>query len=319
MTDDLITLASAYLDGETTAAERAQVEADSELLAQVERLRQVRAVVGNIESAPISMRERHLAGALDAWDRVPTSEKQGDGTPVGADAAGAAGGASITAPIPLRERRATRNPISTRLLTAAAAVVVIAGAGLIVRGALDSGGSNDIDTAGDSADISDSFEAPVSEAFEAGPEAAADETFDQGGEAGDPAIAAAPASGADAVLGGPEEPPGFDDLEVLSGNDELAEFANRMVISRTNVAANAATDATESEAASDDAGAPDTTLAPPVDLCDLIDQFVGFALWETSGLFDDPIAVGINSATREAVAYRADTCTEIARTRLPQL
>ena len=61
MTDDLITLASAYLDGDTTAAERAQVEADPELLAQVERLRQVRAVLGDTEAAPISVRERHLA------------------------------------------------------------------------------------------------------------------------------------------------------------------------------------------------------------------------------------------------------------------
>ncbi len=320
MTDDLITLASAYLDGQTTAAERAQVEADTELLAEVERLRRVRAVVGDIESPAISMRERHLAGALDAWDRLPASEKMSDATPAGArvHSAGAAGGASITAPTSLRERRAKRNLISTRWLTAAAAVVVIAGAGFVVRDALDSGGNNEIDTAGDSADLNDSFEAPLSETFEVGPEAAADETFDQDDEGGDAAVAAVPAPASDAVLGGPEEPPGFDDLEVLSNNAELADFANLLIIARSTATANV--DAAGSEAPSGDVaddGAPDTTLAPPVDLCGLIDDFVGFALWEASGLFDDPVAVGIDNATGDAVAYRDDTCTLVARTPLP--
>ena len=39
MTDDLTLLASAYLDGEATPDERARVEADPALLAEVERLR----------------------------------------------------------------------------------------------------------------------------------------------------------------------------------------------------------------------------------------------------------------------------------------
>lgn len=321
MTDDLITLASAYLDGETTAAERAQVEGDTDVLAEVERLRRVRAVLGTTESAPISVRERHLSGALDAWDRLPASEKLGDATPVGDDAAGAAGGASITAPTSLRDRRAKRTSISPRILTAAAAVVVIAGAGLVVRGALDSGDTNDLSSSEASADVGDSFDASASAEFEVGPEAAAEETFDQDGEADEPVVAAVPAPASDAVQGGPEEPPGNDDLEVLSGNDELADFANRKVIADARIAGSTGeaveSDAPADAAASDDV-APDTTLAPPVDLCDLIDEFVGFALWDAVGLFDDPIAVGIDNATGDAVAYRDDTCTEIARTPLPE-
>lgn len=320
MTDDLITLASAYLDGETTAAERAQVEADTDLLAEVERLRQVRAVLGETESAPISARERHLARALEAWDRLPTAEKLGDATPVGDDAAGAAGGASITAPTSLRDRRAKRKPVSTRVLTAAAAVVVLAGAGLVVRGALDSGDSNDFSSA-DTADIDESFEAPASAEFEGGPEAAAEETFEQDGDAADEvAVVAELAPESDAIQGGPADPPGIDDLEVLSSDAELAEFANAKVISRTPPANEGPADAAESDLADTAAveeTAPDTTLPPPVDLCGFIDEFVGFALWEASGLFDEPIAVGINNPTGEAIAYRDDTCTVIARTPLP--
>ena len=95
--DDLIILASAYLDGDVTADERVRVESSPELLAEVDRLRTVRAVVSTTSSAhpaPISARERHLSTALDAWDRLPDNERTGalrDSTPSGADRAAAAG------------------------------------------------------------------------------------------------------------------------------------------------------------------------------------------------------------------------------------
>ena len=98
MNDDLTLLASAYLDGDTTPAERAQVDGDPATLAAVERLRQVRAVLSQTDSAPISTRERHLAVAFEVWDRLPTSEFGGDATPAGAQSAAAAGQASITSP-----------------------------------------------------------------------------------------------------------------------------------------------------------------------------------------------------------------------------
>jgi CII-binding regulator of phage lambda lysogenization HflD len=56
MNDDLTFLASAYLDGNITPAERVQVEGDIDLLAEVERLRQVRAVLGSTETTDFSPR-----------------------------------------------------------------------------------------------------------------------------------------------------------------------------------------------------------------------------------------------------------------------
>ena len=71
MNDDLTLLASAYLDGDVTADERARVEADPALLVEVDRLRYVRVLLADVEPSSISVRESLLANALDAWDRVP--------------------------------------------------------------------------------------------------------------------------------------------------------------------------------------------------------------------------------------------------------
>ena len=89
---ELTALASAYLDGDTTPEERAQVESSDELLAEVESLRQVRAVLGaTTEPPPISIREAHLAAALDVWDRMSDMEQSGEVTPsAGMDAAAGA-------------------------------------------------------------------------------------------------------------------------------------------------------------------------------------------------------------------------------------
>ena len=332
MTDDLTLLASAYLDGQATAAERAQVDADAELLAEVERLRRVRSVLGSPDdasAAPISTRERHIAAALDAWDRLPASELGSDATPASSDQAGAAGGASITAPTPLRQQRAAkRGPVSTRLLTAAAAVVVLAGAGVVIRGALESA---DTDQSADTA----SFEVDSADENRSLEVLAAEEFVTEGeGEAADEVAAEAappPAVAAEAVVsGGPDQAPAESEYEVLSSKAELADFANLLIISRTNQANS--TTASEAEESSADAAADQEvqndadqataattppTLPAPVDLCRLIDDFVGFAFWNTPGLFDDLIAVGIDNATNEAVAYRSNTCTEVARTPLP--
>jgi len=129
MNDDLTLLASAYLDGDVTADERARVEGDPEALAAVERLRAVRALLGDVEAPAISVRETHLAAAFDAWERLPQAERTGarrDQTPAGIDAAAVAGAASVTAPTPINARR---RPTSTRWLTGAAAALVLVLAG----------------------------------------------------------------------------------------------------------------------------------------------------------------------------------------------
>ena len=94
MTDEADFLPSAYLDHEVTAHERALVETDADLLAEVESLRMLRAELSELDPPAISTREEQLAGALAAWDRLPEAERLGtardatpDGTPATAIAA----------------------------------------------------------------------------------------------------------------------------------------------------------------------------------------------------------------------------------------
>lgn len=156
-------LASAYLDGEVTPEERAQVEASREALDEVERLRQVRAVLGATTEPPaISVREAHLAAALDVWDRMPETERAGEVTPsAGLDAAAAAA-ISTPAPSSLNSRRDRRSGRGTTkwLLGAAAGLAVIAGAGIVFQGL---GTSDDSDSASDASEAEAPADEPASE------------------------------------------------------------------------------------------------------------------------------------------------------------
>ena len=58
---DASELASAYLDGEVSDVERARVESDAALVAEVERLRRVRAALGEVPTAPSASREAAVA------------------------------------------------------------------------------------------------------------------------------------------------------------------------------------------------------------------------------------------------------------------
>ena len=152
MNDDLTLLASAYLDGDTTPAERAQVDGDPATLAEVERLRQVRAVLSQTDSAPISTRERHLAVAFEVWDRLPTSEFGGDATPRRRAA---------RQPQLGRHRSRHRDRSASRVNAAAAVafspiaagLVVVVGGGLVARGFISSNNNDTVTSeAADTAD-----------------------------------------------------------------------------------------------------------------------------------------------------------------------
>jgi hypothetical protein len=67
---DAVELASAYLDGEATADERARVEEDPALLAEVERLRRVREAVATTSPAPPAQRDAAITAALSAFDEL---------------------------------------------------------------------------------------------------------------------------------------------------------------------------------------------------------------------------------------------------------
>jgi len=318
MNDDLTLLASAYLDGDTTPAERAQVDGDPTALVEVERLRQVRAVLSQTDSAPISKRERHLAAALEVWDRLPASEFSRDATPAGAQSAAAAGQASITSPTSagvLRQRSS-----SNRLLVLAAGLVVVLGGGIVARGFISS--NNDGSIASDAADTAEQDLSPRAELDVE----AADETFKDAGDAAASELGTADVPvtpEANTLIGGESEGPPDESLEVLSSAEELAVFANDLNRTILNVGDNgvdeaAAELAPESEMAFDDSvqAAPADTRLAPFPLCDLVTRIVGPALWGSPGLFDIPVIVGIDDIDGQAVAYQPDDCLVIARTPL---
>lgn len=315
MNEELTSLASMYLDGEATADERALVDGDPLLVAEVERMRQVRSVLADIEPPAISVRERHLAAALAAWDRLPA----GDVTPTGLDSAAAAGSAAISAPTSLRHRR-ERKIRSTRWMTAAAAVVILVGVGAVARGAFIGD-----DTASDGSESAVAVPSAAADEQAAEAVAAAEATFDSDAPDGDAADSEQddsatfePAEESDSMIGGPAQAAPDVGLEVLSNRDDLARFANDLIIARKFSTTDPSDEAAagsqaDAEVGDDPTGTASDAAASTIDLCDLVDEVVGPAAWDTPGLFDELVIVGIDLARDDAVAYRQDGCVEIAR------
>jgi hypothetical protein len=302
MNDDLTLLASAYLDGDVTADERARVETDPDILAEVDRLRSVRALLSDVDPPSISVREAHLATALGVWDRLPDTERAGarrDVTPVGVDAAAVAGAASVTAPTPLSGRRRSSRTSSTRWLTGAAAALVLVLAG---------GVALQLSTADDTDDAASSAEAEIdaTEALAASGQAddpAADEQAPAAEDAGDARVQFD--TGIDNAAP-PGENAGLDELENLT---DLADFAAPAVGAPVAPDVPAATSAASDEALSE----AETFLAEAeLPRCLGVDIVVGPAVYR--GI---PVVVGIDEGRNLAIAYRAATCAEVARVRLP--
>jgi hypothetical protein len=303
MTDDLTLLASAYLDGDVTADERARVQNDPETLAFVEQLRSVRALLSDVEPPSISVREAQLATVLDIWDRLPQLERTGarrDVTPVGIDSAAVAGAASVTAPTPLSGRRRSSRTSSTRWLAGAAAALVLVLAGgvaLQLSSTDDSGGTDDASTAADGVASTEALEgdarAGAADAAEAAPEAAdgvATPDLDTGIDNAAP----------------PGENAGVDQLDTL---EDLADFAAAAVGAPSAPDVPAATSAASDEELSE----AETFLAEAeFPRCLGVDLIVGPAVFG-----DVPVVVGVDEGRNLAIAYRAATCTEVARVRLP--
>lgn len=293
--DDLTRLASAYLDDEATADERAQVDADEELLAEVERLRTVRILLATVDAPSISMREVHLAGALDAWDRLPEAERTG----VRRDAAGI-GAATVSAP---RRSGHRRQLSSTRWLTAAAAGLIVVLAGGV---ALKVGTSGN-DESSTSADASAESQALTARADEA--PAAVDEIGPPQPAGGAAADAATTGSKLDTGIDQAAPPAENAGLVQLLTPADLADFAAAAVLAPpvpdgpTATSATGDEDLLETESAQTD---------PALPLCLGADIIVGPAVYG-----DVAVVVGIDEGRDLAIAYRPATCTEVARVRLP--
>jgi hypothetical protein len=143
-----VELASAYLDGEATAAERALVESDAALMALVERLRQVRYAVADVPPAPPSVRDAAIAAALAAFDELPV---------------GAAPPEQPVAPPKVASLERRRQMRQMQILTAAAAAAVLVIGGFVVA---NRGGDDDASTADE---VQEAAVTVLSEAVEATP------------------------------------------------------------------------------------------------------------------------------------------------------
>lgn len=122
MTPDHITpeqaLASAYLDGDVTPAERARVDAAPELLALVASMRHVAGLIAAVPAPIAARRESGIAAALDVFDRLESGQSEEGGV------------VSL----------ASRRRFSKAVLSAAAAVLLVGVVGISV---LSNNSSND--------------------------------------------------------------------------------------------------------------------------------------------------------------------------------
>ncbi len=286
MNDDLILLASAYLDGDVTADERARVEADEALLAEVERLRYVQALLAKTEPSSISVRESLLANALDAWDRVPAATT------------------ASSAPTSLADRR--RASSNRRLLGVAAAIVLVLAGGIV----LQTVSSNSTD---------DSASQSATDATDPPDVAALSEAADEvAGKAADELASPAQAPLADATLPeGAELDTGIDDaappteteLEQLDTPEELGIFASDAVDAPQDPDVPAATSASIDDRLT---ASESATLEAQWPLCLGADFVVGPARYGTI-----EVVVGVDEGRGLALAYLAENCREVARARLP--
>jgi hypothetical protein len=310
MTDDPTVLISAYLDGEATAAEVARVEADEALMAQVEQLRSVRRAVGTVRRAPISTREGHLAGALDAWDRLPEAERLGsrrDATPPGVDAAAVAGATAVSA-APRRRRQRS----NAWILAAAAGLVVVLAGGLAVR-SLTGDDDSSSDASVEAVEAADDRALDAAESEPAEVEDGTDEALDPLELTTDPEFEPDPAiadtdTETDVVV---DAPPPEDGLEQLSSAEDLAVFAADALEADPELAQRnqSATTAIAEESSSADAELQQST---GLQLCGNADVTVGPALYA-----GQQVTVLIDLDRNRALAYDPDTCALVASASLP--
>ncbi len=185
-------IASAHIDGEASAADSARLMADPEGRAALEQLRRVSEANANVPPAPSGLGDLQLGAALDLFDELASDARIS--TPVSSD-----GGDAALEPsgkvIAFQQRRATR-----WVMGAAAALVVVAGAGLaLTQTASNSDPTAEMADAGASAESELGNQAAASkiqsdESMAAAPMA----DDDTAGETAESAATAADDSGSDA-------------------------------------------------------------------------------------------------------------------------
>jgi hypothetical protein len=300
MNDDLTLLASAYLDGEATPDERARVEADQSLLAEVERLRAARAMLLDaswFERPTDDVREAAIEAAIAAWD---ISSSGLTGSAVGSRPA--VRRSDVTSHVRSFERRRSY----TRLLGAAAAVVAVVGLG-VVMAQLD-GGSGDNDDSAASEAAADtqarSEAAELAEQIESPDETAG-------------AVFSAPAAPADA--GGADSGVGASTEAAPSADAAATEAPAATAAAAPAPQANLTTldelgmFAADAKAAVDDDVNRDTLAAPcPGEAFDDIDEYVAMVTYRSR-----QVMIGIDIDGERAIAVDPETCEIVAEAPLP--
>ncbi len=172
MNDDQFLLANAYLDGELTNDERRIAEADPAVMAEVESLRDLQALVGDVPEPEPEAREAAIDAAMAEFARRDVAMTTTMTTTM----------ATTMATTAATSVRPANRSFSSRYLAIAAAVVAIGLLGVIVANV---GSQGDDDSAADVADRdfpeSVTDEAPPTEATT---EATADDAADAGDAAG---------------------------------------------------------------------------------------------------------------------------------------
>ncbi len=183
LTEEEFDLVSAYLDDEVDDAERRHVEHDPRLMLHVKHLRSLtgllvpdalaatddRALVAN------EVRDAHLAAAIAAWSSMstevetsPTTAATSDGHDGNDERSEPSGGPTVVPLARARARRARRAVAARRVLTVAAALLVIAGVGgVVVRLGQLGGSSTETATAGSAGDSATTMEAATKSALSA--------------------------------------------------------------------------------------------------------------------------------------------------------
>jgi hypothetical protein len=126
-------VASAYLDGELDATERAAAAADPDVMAQVESFARVRATLGEIDPVVASTKTAAIAAALAEFDAIHATPP----SPIARQDADVAAASNVVSLLSRRIR-------TYRVLSRVAAVVVV---GAVVATAINASRGDDTDTA----------------------------------------------------------------------------------------------------------------------------------------------------------------------------
>lgn len=302
MNDEQYFLANSYLDGELTDEERRIAEADPEVMAEVDQLRALRDDVRAVPPPSGETRDAAVAAAMAEF--APAAM-----TPV----------ERVEPVVPARPR-----PVAARYLAIAAALVAVAGLGIVVSQA-DFGGGDD-DVGGDDASVA---EAPLAESA-ARPEteeATAESTAEEA--AAEMSAESAPASAGAAQEDAGGDVLGADAAEADAADEALGDAESEPaapefgVTERVRVPADFDPDAPIlNEVALAIYGSYllelidlETLGATPETVCSGNYDILATAVYVLDGDARD-VYVGVNEDDGFVAALDVDTCTELALGRL---